>query len=95
MDTFKQDLMEKMAENLPLFRKVLKLSQEDLAQILGISRFTVMLYENKRRPMTWSTFLALVCIFEKHPKTAILLDDFGITSDEFYSVITKQKNMGK
>ena len=44
-----QDLLiERMADNLPVLRKKLKLSQEQLAKIIGSSRYTVMLYETKK-----------------------------------------------
>ena len=35
-------LIEKMTENLPVLRKKLKLSQENLAKFIGSSRYTVI-----------------------------------------------------
>ena len=59
-------LIEKMTENLPVLRKKLKLSQENLAKFIGSSRYTVMLIETKKRRMTWNTFLSLVLLFDKN-----------------------------
>ena len=42
MSTNREQLINKMADNLPVLRKKLKLSQDDLAQLIGRSRFTVM-----------------------------------------------------
>lgn len=80
-------LLEKMTENLPVLRKKLKLSQEELANLLGSSRNTVMLIENKKRKMTWSTFLSLVLLFEKNPETALLMRALDIYTEEFDSAI--------
>ena len=41
-------LIEKMTENLPVLRKKLKLSQENLAKFIGSGRYTVMLIETQK-----------------------------------------------
>ena len=69
----RSDLIDKMTENLPVLRKKLKLSQEGLAEFIGISRYTVMLIETGKRRMTWNTFLSLVLLFDKNEETAVLL----------------------
>ena len=75
-------LIEKMTENLPVLRKKLKLSQENLAKFIGSSRYTVMLIETKKRRMTWNTFLSLVLLFDKNEETAVLLRALEIYTDE-------------
>ncbi len=80
-------LMERMTENLPVLRKKLKLSQEALAQVIGSSRYTVMLMELRKRKMTWNTFLSLVLLFDKNPDTSVLLRALEIYTDEFDSFI--------
>jgi len=75
-------LIERMVENLPVLRRKLKLSQETLAQIIGSSRYTVMLIETKKRKLTWNTFLSLVLLFDKNEDTAVLLRALGIYTDE-------------
>lgn len=52
----KEILIPKMTENLPVLRKKLKLTQEELADIIGSGRHTVMLIESGKRRMTWNTF---------------------------------------
>ena len=74
-------LIERMTENLPVLRRKLKLSQESLAQIIGSSRYTVMLIETKKRKMTWNTFLSLVLLFDKNEDTAVLLRALEIYTD--------------
>lgn len=82
MSTNRVQLIDKMADNLPVLRKKLKLSQEDLAQLIGSSRFTVMEIETKKRKMTWTTFLSLVLLFDKNEETAVLLRALEIYTDE-------------
>lgn len=74
-------LIERMTDNLPVLRRKLKLSQESLAQIIGSSRYTVMLIETKKRKMTWNTFLSLVLLFDKNEDTAVLLRALEIYTD--------------
>ena len=83
---FREPLIRKMTENLPTLRKKLKLSQEELAKIIGSSRYTVMLIETGTRTMTWNTFMSLVLLFEKNNVTSILLRALGVYTDELDSV---------
>jgi len=75
-------LVERMADNLPVLRKKLKLSQEELAKIVGSSRYTVMLYETKKRKMPWNIFLTLVLFFDKNEETSPLLKALDIYTEE-------------
>ena len=76
-------LVERMADNLPVLRKKLKLSQEELAKIVGSSRYTVMLYETKKRKMPWNIFLTFVLLFDKNEETSPLLKALDIYTEEF------------
>jgi DNA-binding XRE family transcriptional regulator len=71
-----------MADKLVLLRNSLKLLQNELATKVGISRQTLSDYENKKRPMTWNTFLALLSVFCADTGTSDLLEHFGIYSAE-------------
>ena len=74
----KDEYMSKMADNLVLLRTKLRLKQTDLANKIGISRQTLMGIENKKRAMTWNTFVALLSIFREDDSTNGLLEHFGI-----------------
>lgn len=88
-------LIDKMTENLPTLRKKLKLSQEKLADFIGSSRYTVMLVENRKRPMTWNTFLSLVLLFDNNPETAVLLRALEIYTEDLDSMIKQQPHCEK
>ena len=83
-------LIDRMAENLPVLRKKLRISQEALADLIGSSRYTVMQIETGKRKMTWGTFLSLLLIFEKNEETAILLRALQIYTDELDAMINPQ-----
>lgn len=88
-------LIDKMTENLPVLRKKLKLSQENLAKFIGSSRYTVMLIETKKRRMTWNTFLSLVLLFDKNEETAVLLRALEIYTDELDNMIKQQTDLNR
>ena len=79
----REEMIKDMAENLPVLRPRLHLTQSELAAKLGISRQTVIALESGKRPMTWITFLSLVFIFSKYEETQKLLGVLDIYPQEF------------
>lgn len=84
----KGELMSLMAEKLVLLRTNLGMKQGELASKVGISRQSLYEYENKKRPMTWNTFLALLSVFREDKSTGDLLEHFGIYSLELSKFLT-------
>ena len=80
-----------MTDNLPALRKKLNLSQEELASLIGVSRSTMACIENRKREMSWNTFLSLILIFTKNRETDKLLNVMEIYTDELNDLI---KNKG-
>lgn len=87
----REEMIEIMAENLPVLRKKAGVTQEELAETLGISKYTVLSVEKKRRRMTWNTFLSLFLVFSMNEKTNGMLSFLGLPRDEVNSVINKEK----
>lgn len=83
----KDKLIQSMTENLPMLRTRLGLTQEDLADKIGLSRSTVVAIENRKREMTWNTFLSLVLLFIKNETTNKLLTALEIYTDDFHDFI--------
>ena len=54
-------LINKMADNLPMFRVRLNLSQEGFSNIIGISRYTLLAIEKKQRKMSLQS-MTRVCL---------------------------------
>ena len=88
-------LMKNMCDNLAVFRAKLNVSQEDLADRLGITRQSVSAFESGHRKLTWSVFLALVLIFFKNKETKRLLVALEIYTrelDEFLDIDNNEKS---
>lgn len=78
----RQKYMEIMADNLSVLRAKLGVTQSELANIVGISRYTLIAIEKQQRVMTWSTFLSLLYIFDKNADTHMLLPPLGLYTSE-------------
>lgn len=79
--------MERMAENLPTLRTKYSMTQEDLANLIGVSRSTIIFFEKKQRQMTWNTFLSLILVFSKNSETLKLLKALDIYTDELENIL--------
>ena len=53
----KDGLVEKFVYQLPILRAVLDMSQDDVGEIVGLSRQTYSSIETRKRKMTWSLWL--------------------------------------
>ena len=87
----RKELTEKMADNLPTLRTKLGYTQEDIAQLIRVSRHTVISMENKKRPMTWNTYLSLILVFSGNPETKVLLKVLGVLTDELEEYLSPKK----
>lgn len=90
MDNNKKIYIDRMIENLPVLRAKSGLTQAELAQVVGVSRQTILAAEKKQRELTWSMFLALLNVFGSNENTAALIDTFGIRPEGYQNSIKKQ-----
>lgn len=72
----------KMAENLPLLRTKMGLSQTEFAGLIGVTRQTVSAVENRSRPLTWTSFLSILFLCMQDDETRPLLRALGIYTEE-------------
>ena len=87
----KDRLIDALTEDLPVLRAKIGLSQEDLSEIIGVSRQTYSSIETKKRRMTWNVFLSLILVFDNNEKTSGLLNMIGAFPDQLRSVINIDK----
>lgn len=80
-------LIRNMTAHLPMLRTALGLTQEELADKIGVSRGTVIAIETGKREMTWNTFLSLVLLFTKNEATDRLLQVLEIYTDDLNAFI--------
>lgn len=91
MDDFnKNKLIGNLADNLPVLRAKLGLTQEELASMIGVSRHTIISIENKKRKMAWNTFLSLLLVFIKNEETNKLLGILDVYTDELNEFIKRK-----
>ena len=84
----KQHYLHVMAENLPVLRAKLNLTQTELADIIGVSRQTIATAEIGAREMSWNTFISLLFLFMHNEPTNALLPILGIYTPEISSLFT-------
>lgn len=90
-DINKDELIDCLTEELPVLRAKIGLSQDDLSEIIGISRQTYSSIETKKRRMSWNVFLSLILVFENNEKTQDLLENSGAFPDVLKSVLNINK----
>ena len=71
-----------MAENLQLLRAKLGLTQQEVCQLVGVSRQSIVQAERNHK-LAWNTYLALVFLFSKNEQTRSLMAFFDIYPQEF------------
>lgn len=86
MEYGKHYLINALREELPVLRAKAKVSQEMVADKIGISRQTYSGIETGKREMPWTTFMALVAYFQNHDMTKAMMakmDGFNDRIAEF------------
>ena len=83
----KEKLIEIMTDNLPALRAKIGLSQDEVSNIIGISRQTYCAIETHKRKMSWSTFMSLLFLFWYNEKTKVLVNAIGVFPEELQATL--------
>lgn len=75
---YKDLSIEIMQENLAALRAKAGLNQEEISNILGISRQTYNAMETQKKKMTWNTFMSLVFFYHKVNNTSNMLNELKV-----------------
>lgn len=78
-DTVRDKLIADVTDELPVLRAKMAITQEDLSQLVGISRQTYSKVESKKKRMNWTVFLALIAVFEYNEGAREILKNYGLT----------------
>ena len=81
-DEEKDSFIAMLTPNLTVLRTRAEISQEDLANLIGISRQTYSAIERKVRRMAWSTYLSLVLFYDHNQKTHKMIRQLSIFPQE-------------
>lgn len=69
IDLLKDEAIATLRKELPILRVKAKISQEELARKIGVSRQTYSAIETGKQDMTWTTFMALIAFFQNCDST--------------------------
>ena len=86
-DTFKDNLVKILTDELKVLRAKAEISQQDLAEKIGVSRQTYGSIESKKQKMSWNTFLSLLFLFEKSEGTSKIIHQIGAYPPELESYL--------
>ena len=74
-------IVELLRKELPVLRAKARISQEDIAEKIGISRQTYSSIETGKREMSWTTFLALIAYFQNNASTKKMIGEINGLSE--------------
>ncbi len=77
LDGERLELTETLTHALPALRNSLRMSQTDIANVIGLSRISYAWVENGKRPMTWNMFAPIFLFFETHEDSKRILSAYG------------------
>lgn len=81
-DEEKDNFIATLTPNLTVLRTKAEISQEELANLIGVSRQTYSAIERKVRRMAWSTYLSLVLFYDHNQKTHKMIRQLSIFPQE-------------
>jgi len=81
-ETKKKELISTLTNELKVLRAKVGITQQELAERLGVSRQTYGMIENKTQDMNWSQYLALTFLFRNNDDTAKILEWTGAYTPE-------------
>lgn len=73
----KEDYIKQLTVKLAALRAHADISQEDLANIIGISRQTYYAIESRKRAMSWNTYLSLIFFYDAVSETSQMIRELG------------------
>lgn len=68
-EEYKRIAIDILVDELPALRARIGISQDQLAEYVGLSRQTLSAIETRKRPISWQTFLSIVLYFTLNMKT--------------------------
>lgn len=80
-DNIRSKMTELLRNELPVLRAKARVSQEELAKKIGISRQTYSSLETGKREMSWTTFLALIAYFQNNENTNKMISEINELSE--------------
>ena len=83
-DAEKDRFIATLTPNLPILRTQADVSQEELSNLIGISRQTYSAIERNIRKMSWNTYLSLILFYDHNQKTHTLMRHLSLFPTELF-----------
>lgn len=71
----RNELINLLRDELPVLRTKAKVSQEEIASRIDVSRQMFSSFETGKREMSWTVFLALIAFFQNNDNTRQMLEN--------------------
>jgi len=91
VNVLKKDVMDRFRNELPVLRVKACVSQELLAEKIGVSRQTYSAFETGKREMSWTIFLALLAFFQNNEQTKQMLGQMDGFEKDTQSILSPTK----
>lgn len=88
-----ENVIETLRGELPVLRAKARVSQEELAKVIGISRQTYSSIERGNRNMSITVFWALVAYFQNNATTKSMLESIGSINEGISYAISQTKEI--
>ena len=72
------ECMDKLIKNLPVLRATINMTQAQLAEKVGVSRQTIVAIETRKRLMSLTLYLAIVCVFQNHDDSKKMIGNLSL-----------------
>lgn len=90
----KNELIRQLTPVLKLLRVRADITQEKLANIIGLSRQTYSQIETGNKLMTWNTYLSLIFFYNSVDETSKLLVALEVYPKEFFRIKCEGEDYG-
>lgn len=75
MKRIQNEITELLIPELPVLRAKARISQEEIAKKIGISRQTYSSIETGRRSISWTIALAIIAYFQNNEETVDMINN--------------------
>lgn len=83
-EQYKHTSIAVLQENLSALRAKADISQEELSNIIGVSRQTYSAIEVGKRTMSWSAYLSLIFFFHEIKATKDMIDGLHVFPSDLF-----------
>ncbi len=87
-DRYKENCIEILTENLAPLRAKAGMTQEEIANIIGVSRQTYYSIETRKRSMSWLIYLSLILLYDTNVNTHSMIRDLNAYPTELMITMT-------